>query len=76
LEFFQQLGSLGCLVDSIVDIKKDVDDKVLRFEPLIKDRINLYFKTIQRGTIFILKHPGLYKSFLYSLINNIKDKYL
>lgn len=76
LEFFQRLGSLGCLVDSVVDIKRDAEDGMLRFKPSINDRIKLYLNTIKEGTELLFKYPGLYRCFLNSTANVIREKYL
>jgi len=75
LQFMKQVGALGCLIDSLIDLKKDRRLGLLAFQPTIKDHANL-IRCILRGGIRVsLKHPRLCGLFLRAIVDNVRDRF-
>ncbi len=73
-EFFCEIAELGCLVDSAIDIKKDLEKKVLKFSPSFADKMKLYLETTKKTIKLFQKYPGLSKEFLESVRGVIKNR--
>jgi len=64
--FFIELGVIGNLADTIVDIKKDYKNGGIKFKLRFSEYIELYDRFLIKGAGMIIKHPLLIKSFLDS----------
>lgn len=74
--FMKTVGEVGCLVDSIIDLKADRGVGLLGFEPTMMDRGKLIVCTLQAGLRVLLKHPGLSGLFLQAIRDNLRDRFV
>jgi hypothetical protein len=74
-EFMKQVGALGCLIDSLIDLKKDHRLGLLAFQPSIKDHLKLVFCILRDGMRISLKHPRLCGLFLQAIVDNVRDRF-
>lgn len=75
LHFFQNLGATGSLIDSVLDMKRDLEEENYSFNPSLFDNLLLYKETIKDSTKLILKHPFLINTFSKSALNNFKSSF-
>lgn len=73
--FMKQVGEVGCLVDSLIDLNVDRRLGLLMFKPTIMDRVKLVVATLQNGLRVVLRHPGLSHLFLQAVCDNIRDRF-
>lgn len=74
-QFMKQVGEVGCLVDSLIDLNADRRLGLLMFKPSWTDRLKLVAATVQRGLSVLLKHPGLSGLFLQAVCDNFRDRF-
>ena len=72
-EFMKQVGAVGCLVDSLIDLRSDHHFGLLAFTPVARDYLRLLLNAFRRGLRLSIKHPGLWLLFLQSIIDNLQD---
>ena|GEM_PF-1138296 len=75
LRFMNQVGEVGCLVDSVIDLDADRRIGLLRFQPNMIDRARLIVCTLQAGLRVLLRHPGLCGLFLQAITDNVRDRF-
>lgn len=73
--FMQQVGAIGCLVDSLIDLSADRRLGLLGFKPGIVDYAKLLHCILRDGLRMTLKHPGLSRLFLASIVDNLHDRF-
>jgi hypothetical protein len=73
--FMKQVGEVGCLVDSLIDLNADHRLGLLMFHPSAKDRLKLLASTLDKGLRISLKHPGLCRLFLQAVCDNVRDRF-
>jgi hypothetical protein len=73
--FMQQVGAIGCLVDSLIDLSADRRLGLLGFKPGIVDYAKLLHCILRDGLRMTLKHPGLSQLFLQAIIDNVHDRF-
>ena len=71
-KFLMQLGGVGNLVDSCLDIKKDISNGAFKFIPSALDVAKLYTKTSMEGIKMFIEYPTFSFKFFRSIIKNIK----
>jgi hypothetical protein len=76
LRFMKQVGEVGCLVDSLIDLKADHRLGLLMFKPSTMDGLKLVASTVQNGLGLLLRHPGLSRLFLQAVCDNIRDRFI
>ncbi len=74
--FMTQVGEVGCLVDSLIDLNADQHLGLLMFKPSIMDRLKLVVFTVQKGLSVWFRHPGLSGVFLSAVCDNIRDRFV
>jgi len=74
-EFMKQVGALGCLIDSLIDLKKDRRLGLLSFQPKLKDHVNLIKCIVCEGTRLSIQHPRLGGLFLRAIVDNVRDRF-
>jgi hypothetical protein len=74
--FMTQVGEVGCLVDSLIDLNADHRLGLLMFKPTIMDRVKLVVCTLQKGLSVWLRHPGLSGVFLQAVCDNVRDRFV
>lgn len=73
--FMQQVGSVGCLVDSLIDLSADSRLGLLGFKPGLMDYVQLIKSILRDGLRVLLKHPGLSPQFLRAIVDNVRDRF-
>lgn len=72
--FMKQVGEVGCLIDSLIDLRSDHRLDLLGFAPGLIDYAKLAFCTMRDGARLSLKHPALFGLFLQAIIDNVHDQ--
>lgn len=72
--FLERVGAVGCLVDSVIDLKADARLGLISFKPTISDFRKLLIATLREGLNVSLKHPPLLGVFLEAVGDNVRDR--
>jgi hypothetical protein len=70
-----QVGAIGCLVDSLIDLKADRRLGLLGFKPAIMDYAKLSRSILNEGVRISVKHPGLFGLFVRAIVDNVRDRF-
>jgi hypothetical protein len=70
----KQVGAVGCLVDSVIDVRHDQHAGLLAFRPSLIDWLYLGAQTVVSGVKVVLTHPRLVILFLEAVIDNVRDR--
>jgi hypothetical protein len=73
--FMKEVGAIGCLVDSLIDLRADRRLGLLGFKPRISDYAKLIVDILRDGLRVSLKHPGLAGLFLQAIGDNVQDRF-
>lgn len=73
--FLKRVGAVGCLVDSVIDLRADTRLGLLGFKPGMMDYVKLIICTLRDGLRVSLKHPGLAGLFLQAIGDNVQDRF-
>ena len=74
-EFMKQVGAIGCLVDSLIDLSADRRLGLLGFKPGLMDYARLIDCILRDGLRVSLKHLGLSGLFLRAIVDNVRDRF-
>jgi len=74
-EFMKQVGAIGCLVDSLIDLNADRRLGLLGFKPGLMDYTKLIAFILRDGLRVSLKHLGLSGLFLRAIVDNVRDRF-
>ena len=69
----QDVGAVGCLVDSIIDLRHDSRRGLLNFQPTLFDYGKLWVCTVVEGLRVWIRKPSLSVLFVEAIIDNIHD---
>lgn len=72
--FLKKVGEVGCLIDSVIDLKADNQLGLLSFRPTLKCYLQLTGQTLREGLKVILKHPRLLGLFLEAVSDDLLDQ--
>jgi len=72
-EFMEQIGEIGCLIDSVIDLNSDGRLGLLSFKPTRGDFVKLVLCTLRDGAALSLRYPRLFGLFVQSINDNIQD---
>ena len=72
--FLQQVGEVGCLIDSAIDLRADNRLGLLGFNPRVRDHLRIVAIALQLGVRISLKHPRLFSLFLEAVGDNLLDR--
>jgi hypothetical protein len=75
LQFMKQVGAIGCLVDSLIDLRADRRLGLLGFTPGPMDYTKLIVRILRDGLRVTLKHLGLSGLFLRAIVDNVRDPF-
>jgi hypothetical protein len=75
LRFMKRVGAIGCLVDSLIDLRADRRLGLLGFKPTIIDHAKLSRTIFDEGLRISLAHPGLCGTFLRAVVDNVRDRF-
>ncbi len=73
--FLERVGAVGCLVDSVIDLRADTRLGLVSFNPTISDFLKLLTSTLREGLSVSLKHPALLGVFLEAVSDNVRDRF-
>ena len=73
--FMKEVGAIGCLVDSLIDLRADCRLGLLGFKPRISDYAKLLVEIVRDGLRVSLRHPGLAGLFLQAIADNVQDRF-
>lgn len=71
----KQVGAIGCLVDSLIDLSADRRLGLLGFKPRISDYAKLIVNILRDGLRVSLRHPRLAGLFLQAIADNVQDRF-
>jgi hypothetical protein len=74
-EFMRQVGAIGCLIDSLIDLNRDRRLGLLGFAPGPWDYAKLIVSIGQNGLRISLRHPRLYGLFFRAVLDNLRDPF-
>jgi hypothetical protein len=73
--FLQKVGEVGCLIDSVIDLRADDRVGLLSFRPTLKDHLKLTGQMLHEGLKILLKHPRLLGLFVESVNDDLLDRF-
>jgi hypothetical protein len=73
--FMEEVGAIGCLLDSLIDLRADRRLGLLGFKPRISDYEKLIVDILRHGLRVTLEHPGLAGLFLRAIGDNVLDRF-
>jgi len=73
--FMKEVGAIGCLVDSLIDLSADRRLGLLGFKPGIMNYAKLIVCILRNGLRVSLNHPGLAGLFLRAIGDNVQDRF-
>ena len=74
--FMQQVGAVGCLVDSVIDLSSDQRRGLVSFTATSRDYLKLLLAALQEGLSIGLKHPRLAGLFTYAILDSVRDRFV
>lgn len=72
--FLRDVGEVGCLVDSSIDLRADHRLGLLSFTPTLMNHLQLVGMTLHCGMNISLRHPRLFGLFLEAMADNCLDQ--
>lgn len=72
--FLQEVGEVGCLVDSTIDLRSDGRLGLISFRPTLRSHLRLAARTLGEGLRVSLRHPRLSRLFLEGLCDDLFDR--
>jgi hypothetical protein len=72
--FFRQVGEVGCLLDSVIDLGSDTRLGLLNFRPTLKGQLQLAVHTLREGLQALAQHPRLCGLFLEAAGDTLLDR--
>jgi hypothetical protein len=73
--FLQKVGEVGCLIDSVIDLRADGRVGLLSFRPALKDHLKLTGHMLHEGSRILLRHPRLLGLFLEAIGDDLLDQF-
>jgi hypothetical protein len=71
--FLQQVGEVGCLIDSVIDLRRDDRLGLLSFKPTLKDHVKLVSQMLRDGLGILRQHTRLFGLFLEAIADDVLD---
>jgi hypothetical protein len=72
----QEVGAVGCLVDSVIDLSVDHRRGLLSFTPTWRDYLRLARAASGEGLTIGIKHWRLTSVFLHAILDNVRDRFI
>jgi hypothetical protein len=73
--FLQDVGEVGCLIDSIIDLRGDQRMRLLNFNPTFSNRMRIMAHAVSGGIKLSARHPRLFLLFLEAVADNLRDRF-
>ncbi len=74
-DFMKQVGAIGCLIDSLIDLNRDRRLGLLAFRPGMMDHAKLVVAILRNGVRVSIRHPRLYRLFFDAVVDNMRDPF-
>ena len=74
--FMQQVGAVGCLIDSMIDLRADQRLGLVSFTPTRRDYIKLTLAALREGLSIGVRHPRLAGLFTQAILDNLRDRFI
>ena len=71
----KQVGAIGCLIDSLIDLTSDARLGLLGFKPGLMGYAKLIACILRDGLRVSAKHPGLCGLFVRAIVDNLHDRF-
>jgi hypothetical protein len=71
--FLQRVGEVGCLMDSVIDLRADARLGLINFRPTPRDYFKLVSQLLRDGFRILLKHTRLLGLFVEAITDNLFD---
>jgi len=75
LPFLKRVGSVGCLVDSIIDLPADARNGIISFQPSARDLLKLISRTLREALVISFRHPALLRLFMEAVVDILRDRF-
>lgn len=72
--FLKSTGEVGCLVDSVIDLRTDDRQGLLNFRPTLRDYLKLTGQMLHEGLKLIRRHPRLLGLFSEAISDDLFDR--
>jgi hypothetical protein len=72
-DFFGKVGEVGCLVDSLIDLRSDYKRDLINFRANVFCYLKLLIHAARIGIPLILRYPNLISNFCEAIIDNCCD---
>jgi hypothetical protein len=73
--FLQDVGEVGCLIDSIIDLRGDQRMRLVNFNPSFHNRMRIMVHAVSGGIKLSVRHPRLLLLFLEAVADNLRDRF-
>ncbi len=73
LEFFGKVGEVGCLVDSLIDLRFDYKRGLIIFRPNLSSYLKVMIHAASIGVPLIWRYPKLIHIFYEAVVDNCRD---
>jgi hypothetical protein len=74
--FMQNVGAVGCLVDSVIDLRADQRRGLVSFSPTKRDHIKLALAALHQGLSICVRHPRLTGLFAEAILDDARDRFM
>jgi len=74
--FMQQVGAVGCLIDSVIDLRADQRRGLVSFLPTRRDHLKLTLAALRQGLSICLRHPRLAGVFADAILDDVRDQFI
>jgi len=74
--FMQQVGAVGCLIDSMIDLHADQRHGLVSFTPTSSDYVKLTLAALREGLSIGVRHPRLVGLFTQAILDNLRDRFI
>jgi len=74
--FMQNVGAVGCLIDSVIDLRADQRRGLVSFLPTRRDRVKLTLAALRQGLSICLRHPRLAGVFADAILDDVRDRFI
>jgi len=75
LPFLKRVGSVCCLVDSIIDLPADARNGIISFQPSARDLLKLISRTLREALVISFRHPALLRLFMEAVVDILRDRF-
>ena len=70
----EEIGAVGCLVDSVIDLRQDHQTGLLNFDLTAAKYVALCFRTATAGLRVLAKNPSLTFILADAVVDNVRDR--